>query len=175
MKSGRHGRRQHRRHRQSLAPPGLLNLTSMIDIFTVLLFFLLVYAAELAIFTPMSTLNLSLPAANAAPAPAAPLQLEVMIRQSELELLNNGASRLRLSLSTNGRNDGAEFATLAQTLQALKAQSPATRQITISPEPEVPYETLVHVMDAVRQGDGKSGGQELFPDILMGTAPAASR
>jgi biopolymer transport protein ExbD len=165
MKRSRGSRRLHRRHRQANVPAGLLNLTSMIDIFTVLLFFLLVYAAELAIFTPMSVLKLDLPAAQAAPAPAAPLHLEIVIRRDGLQLLRDGASALKLGYSTDGR----EYQALTQTLTQLKAQAPATREITLSPEPEVAYEILVRVMDATREAG--LTGKELFPEVLMGAAP----
>lgn len=165
MKRSRGSRRLHRRHRQANVPAGLLNLTSMIDIFTVLLFFLLVYAAELAIFTPMSVLKLDLPAAQAAPAPVPPLHLEVVIRRDGLELRRDGASALKQAYSTDGR----EYKALSQMLQQLKAEAPATREITLSPEPEVAYEILVHVMDAAR--DAGLSGKELFPEILMGAAP----
>jgi biopolymer transport protein ExbD len=174
MKNSRHGRRLQRRH--STAPPGLLNLTSMIDIFTVLLFFLLVYAAELAIFTPMSVLKLNMPATQAQTVvPETPLQVEIIVRQNQIELFRNGSSFLRVAYHT----DTAAFERLAQALQQLKQQSPATRELILRPEPDVAYEVLVQVMDAARSGKpvatpgntGTSGTQELFPDIFMGVAP----
>ncbi len=154
----------------------MLNLTSMIDIFTVLLFFLLVYAAELAIFTPMSVLKLNMPATEAQTVvPETPLQLEIIVQQSQIELFRNGGSFLRVAHLT----DAGAFERLAQALQQLKQQSPATRELILRPEPDVAYEVLVQVMDAARSGKlaatqgstGTTGTQELFPDIFMGTAP----
>jgi biopolymer transport protein ExbD len=179
MKNSRHGRRVLRRHRQTAAPPGLLNLTSMIDIFTVLLFFLLVYAAELAIFTPMSVLKLSMPAAQAETVvPETPLQLEIVVRKDLIELFRNGSSFLRTGYGPHG----AGLESLAQALQQLKQQSPATRELILRPEPDVAYEVLVQVMDAARSGrittspgSPAGGAQELFPDIFMGVAPAPAR
>lgn len=148
----------------------------MIDIFTVLLFFLLVYAAELAIFTPMSVLKLNMPATQAQTAvPETPLQLEIVVGQSQIELFRNGGSFLRVAYPT----DASAFERLAQALQQLKLQSPTTRELTLRPEPDVAYEVLVQVMDAARSGKQAAtqagtdtrGSQELFPDIFMGLAP----
>ncbi|MGH8528428.1 MAG: ExbD/TolR family protein [Nevskiales bacterium] len=172
MSAVRAARRLHRRHHQSLAPPGLLNLTSMIDIFTVLLFFLLVYAAELAIFTPLSVLKLNLPGPQAQATPVTPpLQIEIVLRRAGMELLRNGASVQRIPR----RKDGADYLALAQQLRQLKLESPVTREIVLRPEPQIAYEELVQVMDAARVGAPLSpapAGAELFPDIRIGDAPA---
>jgi biopolymer transport protein ExbD len=173
MKSTRHRRRLSRRFRSSQVPAGLLNLTSMIDIFTVLLFFLLVYSADLAIFTPLAVLDLNLPSANApAPPPGAPFRLEVVVRQADLEVLRNGSTVSRIPHDANG----AEFQSLAKTLVKLKAQSPTTSEITIRPQPDVSYDLIVQVMDAARAELQMSGGgpvvtRELFPEVLIGDAP----
>ncbi len=172
MSFARDKRRLHR-HRQTQVPPGLLNLTSMIDIFTVLLFFLLVYASELAIFTPLSVLKLNLPGPQAQAAPAVPpLQIEIVLRRTELQLMRNGA----LVQKIPRRRDGADYQALAQHLRRLKTESPVTKEIVLRPEPLIPYEDLVHVMDAARIGAplpaAAQPAPELFPDIRIGDAPA---
>lgn len=172
MSLSRDKRRLHRQ-RQAQVPPGLLNLTSMIDIFTVLLFFLLVYAAELAIFTPLSVLKLNLPGPQAEAAPAVPpLQIEVVLRRTEIQLMRNGALLQRIAR----RRDGGDYRALATQLHGLKKASPATKEIVLRPEPNIPYDDLVHVMDAARIGaplpPAAQPPPELFPDIRIGDAPA---
>ena len=51
----------------------------------------------------------------------------------------------------------------------------ALRFITL-PEPNIPYDTVIHVMDAMRTGKSANGGTtvvdvDLFPAISIGDAP----
>jgi biopolymer transport protein ExbD len=168
VKRSRIGRRLHRRLRHTQAPAGLLNLTSMIDILTVLLFFLLVYSADLAIFTPMSVLDLNLPAQQATQPPTPPpMQLEVYISPAELQVVRDGTITSRVPR----RNDGSDYATLGRVLADLKSRSPDTEQITVRPDANVAYDVLVQVMDTARQLPPSAGGQPLFPQIQIGDAP----
>ncbi|MGH8458497.1 MAG: biopolymer transporter ExbD, partial [Nevskiales bacterium] len=100
---------------------------------------------------------------------------EIVVRRSQIELFRNSGSFLRIAYLT----DVNAFERLAQALQQLKQQSPATRELILRPEPDVAYEVLVQVMDAARSGKlaatpgsaGTSSSRELFPDIFMGMAP----
>ena len=47
---------------------------------------------------------------------------------------------------------------------------------SVLPEPNIPYDTVIHVMDAMRTGKTANGGTEvvdvdLFPAISIGDAP----
>jgi hypothetical protein len=62
-------------------------------------------------------------------------------------------------------------------MQELKARFPDKTEASILAEPGTPYDVLVGVMDAVREGRVAQGANvvraELFPDISIGDAPIA--
>ena len=59
----------------------------------------------------------------------------------------------------------------------MKARYPEQRAATVLAQPNTPYDTLVHVMDAMREGHTSAEGQvvkaELFPALSIGDAPSA--
>ena len=66
--------------------------------------------------------------------------------------------------------------TLSQTLQSIKYNYPDNTAASILLEPDIEYENLVLVMDAVRaidleNKDGSFTRAELFPEISLGDAP----
>ena len=66
--------------------------------------------------------------------------------------------------------------TLSETLQAVKYKYPDNVAASILLEPDIGYESLVLVMDAVRAIDieddkGNFTRAELFPEISLGDAP----
>jgi len=62
-------------------------------------------------------------------------------------------------------------------LMRLKAQYPDKEDATILLEPEIAYDYLIQIMDAVRGAEVREDGSEevqrmlLFPDISIGDAP----
>ena len=68
-----------------------------------------------------------------------------------------------------------DFQGLASYLRRVKASYPDMSNATVLLEPNVPYNTLVQVMDALRFFEASQDGQmvraELFPDISIGDAP----
>ena len=64
---------------------------------------------------------------------------------------------------------------MAAFLSRVKAQFPDKRDATLLFEADIPYDTIVQVMDAVRtfEGtlDGKPARGELFPQVSLGDAP----
>ena len=63
--------------------------------------------------------------------------------------------------------------------QQVKAKFPEERAATVLAQPNTPYDTLVHVMDAMREGhtsniDGQVEKAELFPALSIGDAPSAA-
>jgi biopolymer transport protein ExbD len=67
-------------------------------------------------------------------------------------------------------NGDYDFTTLNQCVTRLKHLSPdfaSESQVTISANPNIPYQAIVSTMDAVRKS---AEGDELFPDVNFGLA-----
>lgn len=143
-----------------------LNLVSMIDVLTVLMFFLLVNQLGISI------LGVELPGPPVATAEPPPQQdLSVVVRPAGLTLADNGRT-----LNDFPRQEaGYDFAGLSMKLGELKLATPDDTRISLLLEPSIPYETLVTLMDTVREVPprGAVGARELFPDISVGVAPPA--
>jgi biopolymer transport protein ExbD len=157
------------RHQRKSA--GLM-LVSMIDIFTVLVTFLLMTA----VFSHTVILQLHLPAPSAdfrAPPPG--LVLEVMVRKDLLQVADRNTGPLATFPNTAS---GYDFDNLTEYLKRVKAKFPDKTDASILLESDTPYDTLVQVMDRVRvfeTGQGMNTVQaELFPDISIGDAPSTT-
>lgn len=146
-----------------------LNIIPMIDIFTVLVTFLLMTA----VFSRVVVLNLGLPVASATPVETLQdLNLEVIVRKDAVEVADRETGRLAEIANVNGVQD---LRALSEYLQRLKARFPDKTQATVLLEPETSYDVLVQVMDTLRlvtlvQETGTINA-ELFPDISIGDAP----
>lgn len=156
--------------------PVEMMLVPMIDIFTVLVTFLLMTA----VFSRVTILQLDLPSASAAAAPAAPVfRLEVIVRESGFEL-TNGESLIAALPKNDGEYD---FASLSQLAQQLKRDNPEADDASVLMERSVKYDYLIQVMDAIRSarvtaGEGSAADSgaaprtvELFRNIAVGEAP----
>jgi hypothetical protein len=70
---------------------------------------------------------------------------------------------------------GYDFTTLTNYLKRVKAKFPEKTDATVLLEADIPYDTLVQVMDHVRVFEAKQGARtvqaELFPEISIGDAP----
>jgi hypothetical protein len=58
----------------------------------------------------------------------------------------------------------------------VKNKFPAVTTASVLPEPNISYDTVIHVMDAMRTGKTANGGTtvvdvDLFPAISIGDAP----
>jgi biopolymer transport protein ExbD len=150
--------------------PAELLLVPMIDIFTVLVTFLLMTA----VFSRTVILQLNLPAAQTEfrePPPG--LQLEIMVRKDQLQVADRNTGPLATLPNTAA---GYNYDGLTDYLKRVKAKFPEKTDATILLEPDTLYDTVVQVMDRVRVFEVKEGlntiQAELFPDISMGDAPA---
>src|SRR5579862_1045004 len=149
--------------------PAELLLVPMIDIFTVLVTFLLMTA----VFSRTVILELKLPPANSVYQPPPPgLQLEVTVRPNLLQVGDRNSG----PLATFPNKDGAyDYDGLSQYLQLVKSKFPDKTDATILLEPNTPYDTVVQVMDRVRVLQVNTGlsvtPYELFPDVSIGDAP----
>jgi biopolymer transport protein ExbD len=158
--------------RHSRKPAELL-LVPMIDIFTVLVTFLLMTA----VFSRTVILQLNLPAQNTTfkdPPPG--LQLEVMVRKDLLQV----ADRNTGPLATIPNNDkGYDYEALTEYLKRVKAKFPEKTDASVLLESDTPYDTVVQVMDRVRVFEVNQGmtsvQAELFPEISLGDAPAITQ
>jgi biopolymer transport protein ExbD len=174
--------------RRTIKPAGLL-LVPMIDIFTVLVTFLLMTA----VFARITILDLDLPS-SASSNPAKPeFRLEVIVRKEGIEL-TNGTDRIAVVPNVDGAYD---LKTLTDLAVSLKRDYPEVDNASVLLEPDVEYDSLVQVMDAIRtvdpalvadanpapdgnavpvmpEGDAaaaKPVRMALFPKIAVGDAP----
>ncbi|HJW50509.1 MAG TPA: biopolymer transporter ExbD [Burkholderiaceae bacterium] len=149
-----------------------LDVTAFINLIVVLVPFLL----STAVFTRMSVLDLSLPAQATGALEqlsAEKLNLEIVIRADAIEVGDRiGGLIQRIPRTQSGHYDVAALATLAL---AIKEKFPDKTDATVLPEPNVPYDVLVQVMDSLRAGRQVQGAKvvevALFPDISIGDAP----
>jgi len=161
---------QNRKLERHSRRPAELLLVPMIDIFTVLVTFLLMTA----VFSRTVILQLNLPASQTEfkdPPPG--LQLEVMVRKDLLQVADRNTGPLATLPNTAG---GYDYDALTEYLKRVKAKFPDKTDASILLEADTPYDTLVQVMDRVRVFEVNQGmtsvQAELFPDISIGDAPA---
>ncbi len=162
-----------RKHRQHDAAE--LNITAFMNLMVILVPFLLITA----VFSRLAILELNLPSSGEQLADDEPLtmQLEVIVRDDRIEIgERNGGLLTRLP----SQEEGYDYPGLTEYLKRVKATFPDKLDATILLEPEVPYDVLVQVMDAVRIFEAEEeGGElvqaELFPEISIGDAPVRKR
>ncbi len=162
---------QYRKLERHNRKPAELLLVPMIDIFTVLVTFLLMTA----VFSRTVVLQLNLPQSQTEfrdPPPG--LVLEVLVRKDLLQVSDRNSGPLATLPNTA---TGYDYDGLVEYLKRVKAKFPEKTEATILLETDTPYDTLVQVMDHVRVFETGSGidttQAELFPDISIGDAPAA--
>ena len=149
--------------------PSELQLVSMIDIFTVLVTFLLMTA----IFSRTVVLDLRLPSNNASfPELPKGLNLEVIVHDDSLVIADRGTGPLH-TLPNSAK--GYDLDGLTEYLKFVKSRYPDKTEATILLEPQTPYDTLVQVMDRTRIVEVNAGlstvQAELFPQVSIGDAP----
>ena len=150
--------------------PAELLLVPMIDIFTVLVTFLLMTA----VFSRTVILQLNMPASQTEfKEPPPGLQLEVMVRKDQLQVADRNSGPLA---TFPNKADGYDYDGLTDYLKRVKNKFPDKTDATILLEPDTPYDILVQVMDRTRVFEVSQGlntvQAELFPDISIGDAPA---
>ncbi|RMF79513.1 MAG: biopolymer transporter ExbD, partial [Nitrospirae bacterium] len=103
-----------------------------------------------AVFSRLAILELNLPKAAAAGAkPAEPrLQLEVVVRPAALEVAGGGGGVLRRLARGEA---GYDLAGLNRLLRQVKERAPEVDAATLLLAPAIDYDTVVQVMDAMRE------------------------
>ncbi len=157
---------------RKMRKPAELLLVPMIDIFTVLVTFLLMTA----VFSKTVVLELNLPAAvTEFREPPPGLMIEVMVRKDLIQVADRNTGPLATLPNTA---TGYDYEGLTDYLKRVKAKFPDKTDAAILLESDTPYDILVQVMDRVRVFETKQGlmtvQAELFPDISIGDAPAAT-
>ena len=162
--------RGHHYKRPKKEPPEL-NITTFLNLMVVLVPFLLITA----VFSRLTIMELNLPTGQGASAANSKPQfaVEVVVREKGLEISNGKVVIARFPKV----DDKYDLQTLSKYLLKIKAQYMKKTDATVLMEPDINYNTLILVMDAVRaaeviQGDSKEKQEiELFPNISIGDAP----
>ena len=150
-----------------------VDVTAFLSLMVILVPFLVVTA----VFTRTTILELQ-PAGGegAQESTPDPLQLQVILRQAVIEVSYLGlAQPMRIIRSA----DGSALASLATLASDLKTRYPQSLEATVLLEPQIPYDLLVQVLDALRirllQHEDTVERQALFPLIALGSAPTAAQ
>jgi len=142
--------RHHKRHEAAE-----INLTSMIDMMTILVFFLLVHGG----FIRLALLELNLPSAQSQATAEPPnLELEITVRSSGIEIGDRTAGLMTRIEKTDR---GYDFAQLKDYLAKLKAQFPDKTDATLLLVDEA------HLLVASGAGDAIAGLWTSHPLLLM--------
>jgi biopolymer transport protein ExbD len=148
----------------------VLNLIPMMDILTVLVIFLLITA----VFTHITIMELNIPTRAGESAVNVPnFSIEVIVRKAGLEIANG--SSVEAAIPKKDNNYDLEM--LSKMLTRLKAQYPEKADATVLIEPDIQYDYLIQIMDAMRgavvreEGSGEMKNIVLFPKISVGDAP----
>ena len=160
--------RSRRRRRHSHAPAEL-DITSFMNLMVILVPFLLITA----VFSRMAILELNLPTADTVVNEQEPeFALEVIVREDHIEIGDRTAGVFNVIPNVDGRHDTQ---LLTNKLMDVKGTFPDQLAVTLLLEPDVDYDVLVQVMDAVRSYRIEEPGEfyraELFPEISIGDAP----
>ena len=165
--------RRRLRRRAGQQQPADINITAFMNLMVILVPFLLITA----VFSRITILELNLPPATAEKQSRENRQfsLEVIVRTAGIEVGERHGGLIRHIAATP---EGHDYAVLSELLQQVKARFPDRLEATLLLEPDIPYDTMVQVMDSVRVAQVMQAGGlqtvELFPDIAIGDAPAGS-
>jgi biopolymer transport protein ExbD len=162
--------RGHHYKRPKKEPPEL-NITTFLNLMVILVPFLLITA----VFSRLTIMELNLPTGEGASASANKPQfsVEVVVREKGLEISNGKVVIARFPKV----DDKYDLKTLSEFLLKIKSQYMSKTDATVLMEPDINYNSLILVMDAVRAAEVIQGDThekqviELFPNISIGDAP----
>ncbi len=160
--------RKHHYKTKTKEPPEL-DITTFLNLMVVLVPFLLITA----VFSRITIMELDIPAGNSGADNKPKVTIEVIVRKDRLEL-GNGQGVIAKLANVNGKYD---LNKLSGYLQKIKGNYPDKTDATILIEPDIEYDYMIKVMDAVRTAELPQEGSEeplklaLFPDMSLGEAP----
>ncbi len=145
-------------------------MTTFLNLMVVLIPFLLITA----VFSRITIVELSLPSSAGGAAPIDPtFRVEVIVREGVLEL-GDGKTVIATMPKVD---DEYDLQSLSEHVLALKRQNPESDGASVLLEPQIEYDHLIQVMDAVRSAsvpaetEGEMTRVALFTDISIGDAP----
>jgi biopolymer transport protein ExbD len=154
--------------------PADINITAFMNLMVILVPFLLLTA----VFSRITILELNLPAAAASQESEnkQAFQLEIIVRANAIEVGDRHGGLLKRIPANEA---GQDYRKLSELLQQVKARFPEKLDAMLLLEADIPYDTVVQVMDSIRVAPVRQAGTlqlaELFPEIAIGDAPAANR
>jgi len=161
------GRHRNRRGREDTPA---LDVTTFMNLMVALIPFLLISA----VFSRVTIMELSVPTGAGGSASTKPnFAIEVIVRKAGLEIANG----MSVEAAIPKKDGHYDMEMLSKMLLRLKAEYPEKQDATVLMEPNIEYDYLIQVMDAVRgagvhtEGNEESQGKELFPQISIGDAP----
>ena len=148
-----------------------LEITTLINVMVVLIAFLLLTA----VFTQITIQELKLPTPDeGTPETHKPnVIVEVIVRNNALQI-SNGKKVTETIPNINSKYD---YRKLSASLLKIKNENIEKEDINILMEPDIEYESLIAVMDAVKLAEIYTVGQQkpkkivLFPSVSIGDAP----
>ena len=160
------------RFRRSHGQTPELDITAFLNLMVILVPFLLITA----VFNQVNILEMNLPEQSdeevKPPKEDEPeFLLEVILRKDAVEVGDKPGNLLK---SFPLKEDEYDIDGLKALLKELKARFPDHTTATLLLEPDVPYDRLIAIMDAVRTYEAGKVQAELFPDIALGDAPVAA-
>ena len=171
------------RYRRASAQPTELDMTTFLNLMVVLVPFLLISA----VFSRITIVELDMPSSQGGPEADKPeLRIEVIVRDAGFEITNGKVT----IASVPQVDDAYDLRTLNELAISLKLDHPDATQASVLLEPQIEYDHLIQVMDAVRSASLNSYGDvvqdedeaqaeteempmrvALFTNISIGDAP----
>jgi biopolymer transport protein TolR len=142
MMASRRAQRMDRHHKRARAHASL-NMVSLMDIFTILVFFLLVHSSDAEILP--STKSIKLPESTAEKAP----KRTVVVTVNDTDILVQGRKIASVTQVLNETDSMIEPLRVELDHQARRVLSPgeaAKREVTIMGDKEIPYRLLKKIM-----------------------------
>lgn len=143
MKNSKRAKRMQRHHRRSKAMPAF-NMISLMDIFTILVFFLLVNSSEVEVLPNAKGIELPESVAEISP------RESVVVMVTDAEVLVQG--KPVISVKQASKADSGDIAPLKRALRGeadkrpVKSKQASGREVTIMGDKEIPYNLLKKVM-----------------------------
>ncbi len=160
-----------RRHRLR-QEPAEMNITAFMNLMVILVPFLLITA----VFSRLAILELDLPSPDTQPSDEEPKQqLTITVRETGITVSDRDGVIKPIPRVAGGYNLPA----LTDLLLLIKDKIPQEQSATLLLEPQINYDTVIQVMDAVRiattEHTGDTKDRILFPAIALGDAPRSDR
>ena len=148
-----------------------IDVTPLLNVLVVMIAFLILSA----VFSRITIQEIILPTQADAGTAQDKLQvtIEVIVRQNVLEI--GDGKNVTVTIPKLGMK--YDFQKLSENLIRLKEKYSEKQDVNILIEPDIEYESMIQVMDAVKVAEVKQVGQEkirkvvLFPQVSIGDAP----